>query len=140
MSTGGTFTFTTGNPIQLQGFRDGAAVLWAQDQEVHRRMKSEIDNMFDVFSDGTYPYEDFYKYVETGFLQGITEAETVNDAAANWAGLKVVAALSASYRLDLDQDEGRITKSYLDGLKNHPSALKFLAQAGIAVTMAEKTE
>jgi hypothetical protein len=140
MSTGGTFTFTTGNPIQLQGFRDGAAASWPQDPDVQRRMKNEIEDMFDVFSGDAYPYEDYYKYVESGFLQGIIEAETVNDAAANWAGLKVVAELSAVYRLNLHQDVGKITASYVDVLKNHPSALTLLSKAGVAIDIEEKTE
>ncbi len=140
MNTESTFTFTTEKPLKLQGFRDGAAVSWAQDPDVQRRMKNEIEDMFDVFSEDAYPDEDYYQYVESGFLHGITEAETVNDDAENWAGLKVVAGLSAVYRLDLGQDEGQITKSYLDVLKDHPSALKFLAQAGIAMNMVEETK
>ena len=86
----------------------------------------------------TYPYEDYYKYVEAGFLKGIREAESVNEAAVNWAGLEAVAALSAVDRLDLDQDEGKITASYIDGLQNHPMALTLLSQAGITVNILKR--
>lgn len=134
----GTFTFTTGKPVQLQGFSDGAAVSWARDQGIQKQIKDEIESQFDVFSDDTYPYEDFYKYVEAGFLQGIREAESVNEASVNWTGLKAVAALSAADRLDLDQDEDKITASYIDALKNHPMALTLLSQAGITVKTEEK--
>ncbi len=124
----GTFTFSAGDPIKLMGFNEGAAVSWAQGQETHRQMTSAIEDMIDVFCDGTYPYENYYKYVESGFLRGILETESLNDIAANWAGLKVVASLSAEYRLDFDQDEKKIAASYIDQLKNHPSAVKFLAE------------
>ncbi len=140
MSKIGTFTFTTGEPIRLQGFSDGAAVSWARDQRIQKQIKDEIEGQFDVFSDDTYPYEDYYKYVETGFLQGIKDAESVNEAAVNWAGLEAVAMLSAIDRLDLDQDKEKITASYVDGLKNHPKALTLLTQAGITVQINEKPE
>jgi hypothetical protein len=139
MSTNGTFTFTTGHPIQLEGFRHGAAVSWAQDKDVRKRIKDKIEDGFDVFSDGSYPYEDYYKYVEAGFLQGIIEAETVNEAAANWAGLEVVASLSAIYRLDCTQSEEKITASYIDTFKDHPLALHLLSESGIAVDTSETT-
>lgn len=134
----GTFTFRTGEPIQLQGFSDGSAVSWAQDKGIQKQIKDEIEDKLDVFSDETYPYENFYKYVEAGFLQGIREAESVNAAAANWAGLEAVAALSALDRVDLDQDEEKITASYVDILKNHPLALTLLSEAGISVGIKEK--
>ncbi len=140
MNTIGTFTFTTGEPIRLQGFSDGAAISWARDQGIQKQIKDEIEGQFDVFSDDTYPYEDFYKYVEAGFLQGIREAEFVNEAAVNWAGLQAVAVLSAIDRLDLDQDEEKIIASYVNGLKNHPKALTLLTQAGITVQINEKSE
>ncbi len=133
MDTYGTCTFTIGDPIRLQGFPDGAAIPWSQDENVHERMKSEIEDMYDVFNDATYPYEDYYKYVEIGFVRGITEAHAVNEAAANWAGLKVVASLSALYRLDLDQNEESIMASYIDILKDHPSALNLLYKAGVDI-------
>ena len=134
----GTFTFTTGEPIRLQGFSDGAAVSWAQDKGILKQIKDEIEDRLDVFSDDTYPYEDYYTYVEAGFLQGIREAESVNEAAVNWAGLEAVAALSALDRLDLDQDEGKIRASYVEILKNHSLALTLLSQAGIAVNIEKK--
>ncbi len=140
MSKYGSFTLTIGHPIQLQGFSDGAAVSWSQDEEALRQIKSEIEGLFDVFSDEVYPYEDFYQYVESGFIQGITEAQTMNDASANWAGLKVIALLSAPYRLDLDQDEGEILASYADRFTNHPLGLNFLSQAGIPVDRNQKTQ
>ena len=138
MNTIGTFTFTTGEPIRLQGFSDGAAVSWARGKGIQKQIKDAIESQFDVFSDDTYPYEDYYKYVEAGFLQGIREAESVNDAAVNWAGFEAVAALSAVDRLDLDQDEDKIAASYIDGLKNHPMALTLLSSAGITVNIEEK--
>ena len=134
----GTCTFTTGKPLQLQGFSDGAAVSWARDEGIQKQIKDEIEGQFDVFSDDTYPYEDFYKYVEAGFLQGVREAESVNEAAVNWAGLEAVAALSAVDRLDFNQDKDKITASYIDGLKNHRMALTLLSQAGITVNIEEK--
>lgn len=136
----GTFTFTPGNPIQLMGFSDGAAVLWSQNQDIHRQMTSAIEDMIDVFCDGTYPYENYYKYVEAGFLRGMIESESLNETTANWAGLKVVASLSALYRLDLDQDEGKIIASYLDQLKDHPSAMKSLTEIGVAFENEQQTE
>ena len=137
MRHNGTFTFTIGHPIQLNGFKDGAAVSWAQDREVRQRIQDEVEGMFDVFCDGTYPYEDFYKYVECGFLKGVKEAETVNEVAANWAGLEVIASLSAPHRLDLEQDERKVTASYLEEFKDYPAALQFLSQAGIPVDTDE---
>ncbi len=95
MKTIGTFTFTTGEPIRLQAFSDGAAVSWPRDKGVQKQIKDEIINQFDVFSDDTNPYDDYYKYIEADFLQGIKDAESVNEAAVNWAGLEAVAALSA---------------------------------------------
>ncbi len=131
MKTIGTFTFTTGEPIRLQGFSDGAAVSWARDKGIQQQIKDEIKNQFDVFSYDTYPYEDYYKNVETGFLQGIKDAESGNEAAVNWAGLEAVAALSAVDRLDLDQDEEKIKTSHVEILKNQSLPAIFLSQAGI---------
>ncbi len=140
MNTIGTFTFTTGEPIRLQGFSHGAAVSWAQDKRIQQQIKDEIEDRLDVFSDDTYPYEDYYTYVEAGFLRGIREAESVNEAAVNWAGLDAVASLSAVDRLDLDQDKKNITAWYVDTLKNHPMALTLLSQAGIAVKIEKKPD
>ncbi len=140
MDTNGTFTFTIGDPIRLKGFSDGAAVPWSQEEGVQKQIKDEIEEMFDVFSDRTYPYDDYYKYVETGFLRGVAEAKTLNEAAANWAGLKVVAELSALYRLDLEQDVGKITASYVAVLKDHPSALVLLAKTGVSIDIEKKPE
>ena len=140
MHTIGTFTFTIGEPIRLQGFSDGAAVSWAQDKGIHKQLKNKIEEQFDVFSDETYPYDDYYQYVEEGFLQGITDAESVNQAAANWAGLEAVAALSTLHRVDLDQDVTKITNSYLKMFENHPSALSLLSEAGIAIGVDEKSD
>lgn len=99
MNTIGTFTFTTDAPIRLQGFGDGTAISWAQDTRIQKPIKDEIEDRFDVFSDDTYPYEDYYKYGEAGFLQGIKEAKFV---------YKTVAALSALDRLNLAQDIKRL--------------------------------
>ncbi len=76
MNAIGTFTFTTGEPIRLQGFSEGAAVSWAQDKDIQKQIRDEIEGQFDVFSDDTYSYEDYCTYVEAGFLQSIKEAES----------------------------------------------------------------
>ena len=131
MKTDGTFTFTVGDPIHLHGFADGAAVAWSQDQDTQKKIKNAIEEMFDVFSDNTYPYEDFYQPIERGFLQAIIVAKTVNEAAANWAGLKAVATLSAIYRLDLNQEAETIMAWYGMLLKKHPAALALLSDIGV---------
>ncbi len=140
MTAIGTFTYTTGEPLRLQGFSDGAAVSWARDKGIQEQIKEKIEDQFDVFSDDTYPYEDYYKYVEAGFLQGIKDAESVNEAAVNWAGLEAVAALSALDRQDHDQDEEQIKASYIEILKKHSLAAALLSQAGIAVAIETQPE
>ncbi len=131
--TYGIVAFSVGNPLEPKDFSKGAAVSWSKNPDNIVQIKLDIEGMFDSSSDGTYPYEDYYKGVEQSFLTGIGNAKTVDEAAVNWAGLQAVAELSKDYRPDMDSNKELIMASYVDQLKGNPEASTLLAQIGVAV-------